>query len=461
MRKRSRNPLQRVVLAAVILFVLVGFGIDWWRRRAAVPAAGKPARITSEGGLSTDPAVSRDGKWLAYASDRGGNGYLNLWIHPLAGGAPRRLTTGDADDHRPAFSPDGLTLAFRSERGEGGIYTVPVAGGEPRLLAPRGRTARFSPDGKWLAYWVSAPENRSEFYLMPAGGGEPRRLAAAFRDARDPVWSPDGKQLLFFGHDGEHSDWWTIAAHGGAAPVRTSASVVLEIQTFGGGVKPSEWTAGFVYFVAPQHLGNKPSKSAVWRIPITPLMQITQGAERVTSADEVHARAAVAPDGSVVYSTVASSAAVWSLPLDAPTAPGARLATADPARPQYSISADGRKLVYRAPDGMKVLDVASGREEPLAASGPAAVSPGGGKIAYMDDHAFFIRGGGAKEQPCNGCQRPMSWSSDEKMLLNRAWRPTSLGLFYTVLRRAARNPPDARFLLWRRAVFSGWPLDRL
>ena len=306
---------------------------------------------------------------------------------------------------------------------------------------------------------MSAPENRSEFYLAPAGGGERRRLAGTFKDARDPVWSPDAKHLLFFGHDGERSDWWTVAAEGNASPVRTGASTILDIQAFGGGIKPSEWSRGFIYFVASARLGDRPQKAALWRMPITPLMQITQAAERVTTADEVHARAAITPDGSAVYSTVASSAAVWSVPVDAPTSPGSRLATADPAKPQYSISADGRKLVYRAPDGMKVLDLGSAREEKLAASGPAVVSPTGSKIAYMDGDILLIRGAAAKEERCHGCQRPMSWSSDEKLLLHRAWRPTSLGLFYTasgerreILRTRdfwfgdARFSPDGRWI---------------
>lgn len=403
MSKPAKNPLRRLVPAAVLLFLLVGFGIDWWRRRAAAPAAGEPVRITSGGGLATDPAISRDGKWLAYASDGGAAGALDVWIRPLSGGEPRRLTTGNADNHKPAFSPDGRTLAFRSERGEGGIYTVPTAGGEPRLLAPGGRTARYSPDGKWLAFWTRQSDDSTALFLMPAAGGAPRRLAPAFRHARDPVWSPDGRHLLFYGNDGENSDWFTVGVEDGAAPARTGAHAILGIQTLGGRITPLDWAGGFIYFAAARRIEGRSANAAIWRIPITPRLLITEGAQRVTSGKEAHARVAVAPDGSLVYATVTPSSARWSLPLDS-VAPGTRLA---------------------------------------AAAGSVLVSPSGRRTIHAGRDGFVVRGG-EKEMNCQGCRRPFAWSPDEKMVLHAAWRSNSLGLFYTATgeRRDILRTPD-------------------
>ena len=82
-------------------------------------------------------------------------------------------------------------------------------GGDVRLVAPPGRRPRFSPDGSRMAYWVgniggdpSVPGTSKMYvveieYMGPAG--HPRQIAADFMAVRYPVWSPDGKALLFWG----------------------------------------------------------------------------------------------------------------------------------------------------------------------------------------------------------------------------------------------------------------------
>ena len=85
-------------------------------------------------------------------------------------GASVRLTHHTADEVEPAFSADGSRIAFQSSRLGGGIYLVPTLGGEERLLAARGFSPRFSPDGKWIAYGVSEPAG-SRIYVAPAAGG--------------------------------------------------------------------------------------------------------------------------------------------------------------------------------------------------------------------------------------------------------------------------------------------------
>jgi hypothetical protein len=134
-----------------------------------------PIRITSDAGLTTDPAVWVPGNLVTYASDREGDN-LDIWVQQLQSGEKRRLTTNPADDHEPDFSPGGSTIAFRSERDGGGIYLISVIGGSERKIADRGHNPKFSPDGNWIAYWVGDPSMRflggGRLTVIPARGAK-------------------------------------------------------------------------------------------------------------------------------------------------------------------------------------------------------------------------------------------------------------------------------------------------
>ena len=131
-----RNRVGYIAMGVVV--VLVAGGIFFWRAWESAPAAtGYTMRqITSDSGLATTPAISPDGRLIAFASDRQTAGNLDIWVQPLTAGArPIRLTTDAADDLAPSFSPDGGAIVFFSKRDGGGIYIIPALGGEERLLA--------------------------------------------------------------------------------------------------------------------------------------------------------------------------------------------------------------------------------------------------------------------------------------------------------------------------------------
>jgi Tol biopolymer transport system component len=145
---------------------------------------------------------------IAYASDRSGDGNLDIWVQQTTGGGAIRLTNDPANDHEPNISPDGSLVAFRSDRSPHGIYVVPALGGDARLIAPEGMMPRFSPDGRSIAFWTTgnwlAPRAvvvARRTFVIPTDGGEPMRVAAGLASVGDPVWSPDGRALLVFGRE--------------------------------------------------------------------------------------------------------------------------------------------------------------------------------------------------------------------------------------------------------------------
>src|SRR5688500_10289595 len=100
---------------ALVGIALAAAGFLWLRPQ---PAAEDPilrsvlTPLTRDAGLSTSPALSKDGRLLAYASDRAGGGTLDIWVQQIDGGTPIRLTDDEADDTAPDFSPDGNDIVL-------------------------------------------------------------------------------------------------------------------------------------------------------------------------------------------------------------------------------------------------------------------------------------------------------------------------------------------------------------
>src|SRR5262249_47294442 len=231
-----------------------------------------------------------------YASDRSGNGNLEIWVQPVTGGDALRLTQGSVDSYAPAFSPDGRTVAFRSEEAGGGIYTVSVRGGEARLIAHSARRQRFSPDGKWIAYWVGtemgvntgsflAPR-AGKIYVVSATGGTPREIQPDFAATGYPIWTPDGRHILFLGNRNPNEynegavDWWVADLDTGAV-VGTGAAAAFKQMGFASASQaPEAWTEDGAGVLISATLADSRS---IWRVPISPKdWKVTAAPTRLT-----------------------------------------------------------------------------------------------------------------------------------------------------------------------------------
>ena len=323
-------------------------------------AAGPLMRLTTGSDLNTEPTVSPDGEWVAYASDRSGEGHLDIWMQRLSGGEPLRITTDAADDREPTFSADGSRIAFRSEREGGGIFVIPAYRGAEASLLVRGEAhgPRFSPDGRWLAY--STGPGRfgadkslcfiSQTYLIPSTGGEATQLLPDFASASWPVWSPDSHHLLLTARRNSTDDpeWWVLALDS-RAPVKINGiDVVMGGYRFP--VRPWSWTEGnrLVYSTA---LGG--DSWDLWETSIAPgTWTLSTQPTRLTTGANLQAHASIVRGTQVVFASLIQTVNVWSVPLDANAGrvlgAARRVTGASTLQWWPDASADGRRVVFRA-----------------------------------------------------------------------------------------------------------------
>jgi serine/threonine protein kinase/Tol biopolymer transport system component len=464
---RSFTPRSwQVTVIGLVALTLAIAGMMW--RMSWHPSGSRGlilTRLTSDSGLTIDPALSLDGKMLAYASDRSGEGNLDIWVKQLAAGEPLRLTQDEADEREPDFSPDGSRIVFRSERAGGGIYIISALGGAARLIARGGRTPKFSPDGQQIAYWSGDQPTDdltpwSELYVVSLAGGQPLRLQPGFTAVRSPIWLPDGAHLLFLGFNPmawpekaplmeriEMLDWWVTPVNGGEAirtkvfsHIRRQWPELLQSNTFYqasvtgiDNCAPQAWIQGENMVLFSARLGDSTN---LWKVPLSPeTWQVSGLPERVTFGTGEEAQPSIAADGRLVFSNLVSNIDVWSLPIQANrgrvTGEAQRL-TQDAARDYCpSVSADGKTLVFLSKRSENTdiwkKDLESGKETALSAT-PSneqypVISDDGTKVAYVIDEsqmtAIYVLSinRGVSEKIGDGWHRPADWSSDGKWIL--------------------------------------------
>ncbi|HUQ16667.1 MAG TPA: hypothetical protein VM070_02660, partial [Candidatus Saccharimonadales bacterium] len=183
-----------------------------WDRSGAfeiysVPLSGdRIFQLTEAGVRSVWPRWSPDGRTIAFLRDTEGNEQLAIWIVDRDGEHERELVGAGGDTHRDlAWSGDGRTIVCVRGRGPArAIDLIDAASGSRRQLTDRSGVAnpRTSPDGQWIVFEADGSERGTDtdLYLVPSGGGAPTvldtrgGLAGSSQDAR---FSPDGRQLAF------------------------------------------------------------------------------------------------------------------------------------------------------------------------------------------------------------------------------------------------------------------------
>lgn len=237
------------LVGILLIPLLVAGGWYWWRHRE--PDASRFAALTVTQVVSrkndlgeTGPSHARfspDGKFVAYASTRGGNGAI--WLKQVGSGEPFSNQGELGTAASPIWSPDGLQIAFLSKReAQSGIWTMAAFGGSPTLLKPletytrelvawsregkiyfvmqgnlytlnlatqaispttkldsskpQDRSFAISPNEERVAYTDSS-DGQSDIWNMPTRGGPPARVTNDKAQDSNPVWTPDGQSILY------------------------------------------------------------------------------------------------------------------------------------------------------------------------------------------------------------------------------------------------------------------------
>jgi len=172
-----------------------------------VPAgrAGDKVRVTTDPGRDRAPVYSPDGTKLAFTSDRTTEEHIYIYdteTKELQEVVPAEsimaVQVWNWGSFWMRFRPDGKALAFPAGHG---LYVFDVESGETKTITEGtdrsiGSAAR-SPDGKWLAYPKQDRELVNHLYVYSFETGEERRLYDDPLGEWNPVFTPDGRHLLF------------------------------------------------------------------------------------------------------------------------------------------------------------------------------------------------------------------------------------------------------------------------
>ena len=144
----------------------------------------------------------------------------SLLVFALASSAPAQTQRFSLDLVRKAvsvagarFSPDGKQIAFlvtrqnyAEDRNETELYVADVATGAVRQLTFERRSVsspRWTPDGKSLAFLAPDTSGKTQVWLMPMGGGDAHRLTRSKTDVQHYSWRPDGGAIAYATEDEE------------------------------------------------------------------------------------------------------------------------------------------------------------------------------------------------------------------------------------------------------------------
>jgi len=469
-----RHELWFGAAGAALLAALVFGGSRFLRRTGPALALGRSEQLTADPGLEIQPAISPDGKLVAYAA--GNSTRMRIFIRPVGGGRTIPLSDDStAVESGPRWSPDGARLLFLTR---GGVSVASALGGSSQPVVPPSVSAgvfsaAWSPDGREIAF-----ARADSLLVAPADGGGARSVGGGSGlQLHACVWSPNGKWIACVSGNGlsvfPGTSFGNLAPSAillfpasGGAPIR-----VVEAQRFN---ESPVWTRDSRRLL---FLSSRDGPRDVYAVSLSSAGRPRGVPERLTTGLGAISISLSADDRRLAYAVYSARANIWSLPI-----PAGASVSADAATPVTSgsqviesmrVSRDGRWLVYesdlRGNSDIYRIPVGGGQPEQLT-NDPADefapdLSPDGRSVAY---HSFRTGSRDLEVKPLDGGPVEMVtatpaqesypfWSPDGRSLLFYDHRT----VYVTHRLESGRWSSPARVASLSCRLVSRWPLDSL
>jgi serine/threonine protein kinase len=440
----------RFLTSGIIVMLLLAVPGAWWLGHSGSSSTnGNPladakfTRFTDFEGTERDAAISPDGKFVAFISDR--DGPLDVWVSQVGTGRFENRTQGKVPDldsllRVVGFSGDGTEIWLHDYYPKNPLLRMPLMGGPVRIFLSKSpaKTApinvAWSPDGTRLVYHTS--DDGDPMFMTDLTGGNPSQIFVnQSSDIHNhyPAWSLDGHWIYFVRGTpttGE-MDLWRVSPDGKTAEQLTHHKSAVSY--------PAPAGERTVFYVAQDQDGSGP-----WMWALDTERKITR---RVSFGLEKYVSVAATADGRRLVATVANpSAALYSVPIldhvaqERDVKPFA-LPTVRALAPRFRgpslfyLSSQGTgDGLWRYQDG-QVLEIWKGSDGALLE--PVAVSSDGRRLAFVlrrdgkrQMHLTTAEGSDLqaidKDLDIRGAA---DWSPDGKWIVAGGVNPSGAGLF--------------------------------
>lgn len=350
---RVRRRAARLAMAAGVLVAAVAAGI-WFLGRSprVVPVFSNPRQVTASTALEDYPALSPDGRTVAYESNE--TGKWNIWVSQPGAEVPVNRTADLPGNNRyPSWSPDGRAIAFWSDGDGSGYYRMPAFGGpaERIMAAPKStlKTASapaWSADGREVAV-VNQVDNgvvvEPVLQIVDLTTREVRELKLpGTEEARlDLAWSPDGAFMAYVDvaqPSGETTVLWIMRLRDGLAVAANEGQ---------DNARNPCWMPDSRHLL---FVSNRAGPADFWMCALDADRMSTGPAQQVSTAMDVRHASFSADRRRIAYSKGRWVSNIWRIPLL--TGRPARWNDAEAITSEYAfiefldLSADGQRLVF-------------------------------------------------------------------------------------------------------------------
>jgi TolB protein len=461
-----------MIVAAVAGVLIAGVFLSTiaFKKEDAGFSIGANHQVTNLPGVELYPAISPDGKMVAYVASHAGK--AQIFVRQIIGGRAVALTDGAANAVWPRWKPDGSALVYTSD---GTAFTIPPLGGSPTALIPKSASGSYifcewSPSGSAI---VCGNTVDGALYLAGANGENVRRLTPPSDDVlHSASWSPDGRRIAYVSGNFDFVGWggflgnlaassiWVTSISGGA-PARITDETHLNTSP--------AWTpdGGSVLFVSS--LGGTRD---IYAQKVNSRSEAIGTPFRLTTGLNPHTVSLSADGRYLAYSTFITTGNVWSASLhglDPVSRASMRQITfGNQTIEEMAVSPDDRWLAFdsnvNGNSDIYKISVEGGEPQQLTRD-PAddfspTWSPDGSEIAFHSFRngtrdIFVMSADGSRTQTVVASprqERQASWSPDGGSM-SFSVLPDSI----FVVARAGAGWGSPRF--FRKGLMSAWSPD--